>query len=462
MRRFSYASCGTWVQRRLWNGLQASTTRPLHLPSPWIRRLRQGGGGVRASLRWPAMGPHCTPYREYFVKFRETPNTSCYRFEVPGRTFLISPDVSSMSFTRENSHHSPLAAALLTALPMVEEVTLGYAFVTVRKVSPTEAVNGAKAFADYFSQLHGESIQKEEEAMRKAAAMENGGPSPYADAIAADKTPKEKSMIAEEGTPARDDMGKEDGASSSPPTEPPLEEEAIASMISNTSWEDLKMHISALLTDFLYSGLPSLSLDAPPPHQDTIPEAGDSEVLLSIKELVRTAIRPLLQEDGGDIRLDGFQAESGVMRVEFLGACRRCHSRHHTLTDLIERTTQHWIPEVRLVVAVEEPSLSPREALPSTRESKTATQSRRRTGHASEGDHSFPPHPIVASDEAPRRSDMEGKGGDEAGAECSDPQNRCVDVKHSKACLRLEGNARLIRHVEQKPKEQLAYAPTSL
>lgn len=374
---------------------------------------------------------------------------------------MPTPDVSSMAFTRENSHHSPLADALLAALPMVEEVTIGHAFVTVRKVPEAEAVKGAKAFADYFHHIHGESIHREEEAMRKAAEGANGGGGPfsYADPMTADQRPEEEAATT----------GGEVSPSSSPsPSEPPLEEEAIVSIITHTSWEDLKMHISALLTDFLFSDAPPLSLDAPPPHQDTLPEAGDSEVLLAIKELVRTAIRPLLQEDGGDIRLESFLAEKGEMRVEFLGACRKCHSRHNTLTDLIERTTQHWIPEVRHVVAVERPSFPPSEATASTREGRGERESSRTTVGESEEVHPppSPPLPIAGFDEASGGgggSTIEGKGSEDATATASlDDRGGCVDVKHSKACLRLEGTARLVRHVEQKSNAQWTIASTSL
>lgn len=199
---------------------------------------------------------------------------------------------------------------------MIEEVLLGAGFLTVRKVDPSLAKEGAGEFVDHFTRLHGEAIKEE---MRLA---------------------KEAAGRAPEGAPA-------------PPSET-LDESTVEELIARTPWSELQMHICALITDHLYRGDPHLSLDAPSPHQDTMPAEGDSEVLLSIKELLRTVIRPLLQEDGGDIRLDGFDEETGEMRVELLGACKRCGNRSRTLQDLLERTTQHWIPEVKSIRALEE------------------------------------------------------------------------------------------------------------
>lgn len=250
--------------------------------------------------------------RFFFVRFRETPNEECYRFEVEGVCFTPSAQTPSLSFTRENLHHSPLASHILSALPMVEEVTVGHRFVTVRRVPSDGAAAGAREFVRHFNSVHGKAIEDETasiEAAQKGDEQHSGSP-----------------HVEHEG----------------------LEEGTVTDLIAKTTWEELRMHVSALVTDHLYSGQPHLSPDAPHPHSDTEPCEGDSEVVLSIKELIRTTIRPLLQEDGGDIRFVGL-FDDGEMRVELLGSCRRCRNSHRTLQDLIERTTRHWIPEVRCV-----------------------------------------------------------------------------------------------------------------
>lgn len=72
----------------------------------------------------------------------------------------------------------------------------------------------------------------------------------------------------------------------------------------------------------------------------------DSEVVQCIKELLREKVRPVIQQDGGDIRFLAFNETSGVVSVALLGACRTCPSSKNTLKDGIERVVQHFLPEV--------------------------------------------------------------------------------------------------------------------
>ena len=117
-------------------------------------------------------------------------------------------------------------------------------------------------------------------------------------------------------------------------------------------WHELKLPVMAAITDFVTSRLAALSLDAPHPNADTLPQDDDSEVVLMIKEHLSTNVRPVLHADGGDLRFVGFDPTDGVLRLELLGACRKCSSSATTLHDLIERSTRHWIPEVKSVEEV--------------------------------------------------------------------------------------------------------------
>ncbi|KAH9582274.1 NIF system FeS cluster assembly [Trypanosoma melophagium] len=76
----------------------------------------------------------------------------------------------------------------------------------------------------------------------------------------------------------------------------------------------------------------------------------DSEVLQCIKELLREQIRPMVQRDGGDVKLLNFNPETGVVSLAMLGACRTCPSSRNTLKDGIERVMKHFLPEVKEVV----------------------------------------------------------------------------------------------------------------
>lgn len=59
---------------------------------------------------------------------------------------------------------------------------------------------------------------------------------------------------------------------------------------------------------------------------DTIVKDDDSEAVALIKEILETRIRPMVQEDGGDIEYIDFSEETGVVFVAMKGACTDCPS----------------------------------------------------------------------------------------------------------------------------------------
>jgi Fe-S cluster biogenesis protein NfuA len=64
------------------------------------------------------------------------------------------------------------------------------------------------------------------------------------------------------------------------------------------------------------------------------------------------AIRPMLQNDGGDIELVGVD-EDKTVRVRLQGACSGCPGAAMTLKMGVERLLQQKLPEVKEVVAVD-------------------------------------------------------------------------------------------------------------
>ncbi|KAJ9455093.1 NFU1 iron-sulfur cluster scaffold-like protein [Diplonema papillatum] len=88
------------------------------------------------------------------------------------------------------------------------------------------------------------------------------------------------------------------------------------------------------------------------PYPDTRPSPSDSENVQAIKELLAGEVRPMVQEDGGDIRFVGFDDESGAVLVTLQGACATCNSSSNTLREAVERALKHWLPEVTQVVRV--------------------------------------------------------------------------------------------------------------
>ena len=64
------------------------------------------------------------------------------------------------------------------------------------------------------------------------------------------------------------------------------------------------------------------------------------------------AIRPAVQADGGDIFLRGFDADTGVVTIELVGACVSCPASTVTLKAGVERIMKDRVPGVTAVQAV--------------------------------------------------------------------------------------------------------------
>ena len=118
----------------------------------------------------------------------------------------------------------------------------------------------------------------------------------------------------------------------------------------DAQWAVLKPDIYATLMDFFSSGQ-KLTFDETQLKQvvEDDPDA-DPEILLMIRELLDTRIRPAVQEDGGDIEYRGFK--DGIVKLMLKGSCRGCSSSSVTLKNGIENMMKHYIPEVKAVEQV--------------------------------------------------------------------------------------------------------------
>lgn len=76
-----------------------------------------------------------------------------------------------------------------------------------------------------------------------------------------------------------------------------------------------------------------------------------AEKMQEIQQVLET-IRPLIQADGGDVELLGFDEETGVVEVRLLGACESCPISLMTLKQGIERRLKNSVPGVAEVAAV--------------------------------------------------------------------------------------------------------------
>ncbi len=72
-------------------------------------------------------------------------------------------------------------------------------------------------------------------------------------------------------------------------------------------------------------------------------------------ESVIEVIRPIIQQDEGDIALRGVDEETGVVTVELLGACVTCPASSQTLKAGVERILKDRVEGVTEVINVSEP-----------------------------------------------------------------------------------------------------------
>ncbi|MGE5503912.1 MAG: NifU family protein [Actinomycetota bacterium] len=112
-------------------------------------------------------------------------------------------------------------------------------------------------------------------------------------------------------------------------------------------WQVLKPQLLAGIMDHYASGQPVLTEGADAAGSGE----ADSEVVMQIKELLDTRVRPAVAQDGGDIIFRGF--EDGIVYLHLQGACSGCPSSSATLKHGIENMLRYYVPEVQGVMAVE-------------------------------------------------------------------------------------------------------------
>lgn len=78
---------------------------------------------------------------------------------------------------------------------------------------------------------------------------------------------------------------------------------------------------------------------------------GEKTFEARVAEVIES-IRPMLQNDGGDIEMVSIE-EDNTVKVRLQGACKGCPGAAMTLKMGVERLLKERIPEVKEVVAVQ-------------------------------------------------------------------------------------------------------------
>ncbi|WP_339703165.1 NifU family protein [uncultured Sphingosinicella sp.] len=116
-----------------------------------------------------------------------------------------------------------------------------------------------------------------------------------------------------------------------------------------SDWRELKPQVLGIIVDHFASGAPLLNENATAEDEiEDDPETAD--IVVQIKDLLETRIRPAVANDGGDIIYKGFR--EGVVYLQMQGACSGCPSSTATLKNGIENLLKYYVPEVTDVRAV--------------------------------------------------------------------------------------------------------------
>jgi Fe-S cluster biogenesis protein NfuA len=122
---------------------------------------------------------------------------------------------------------------------------------------------------------------------------------------------------------------------------------------SDPEWQHLKPAILGTIMEHFMSGAPvmaSTSASADDGTADEFYDAADAEIVVTIKELLDTRVRPAVAQDGGDITFRGY--ENGTVFLNMKGACSGCPSSTATLKHGIQNLLRHFVPEVQQVEQV--------------------------------------------------------------------------------------------------------------
>ncbi|CAK9440448.1 uncharacterized protein LODBEIA_P45480 [Lodderomyces beijingensis] len=152
--------------------------------------------------------------------------------------------------------------------------------------------------------------------------------------------------------------------------------------LDNYDWNSLSAEVKDTLNEFLeHKKQPVVTQELiDKTEEDKLAQdEEDSELVLMIKELIETRIRPAIQDDGGDIEYKGFDEETGTVFLKLQGACKSCSASEDTLKGGIESMLMHYIEEVKEVQQIldpeEEIAMKEFERLESQLKSRSSTQS---------------------------------------------------------------------------------------
>jgi Fe-S cluster biogenesis protein NfuA len=118
-----------------------------------------------------------------------------------------------------------------------------------------------------------------------------------------------------------------------------------------SDWSLMKPAILGSIIEHFTTNKPILKDNSNSKISEHTKSENDSDIVIKIKELLDTKVRPAVAMDGGDILFDKY--DKGIVFLHMQGSCAGCPSSTATLKMGIENMFKHYIPEVREVRPVE-------------------------------------------------------------------------------------------------------------
>lgn len=111
--------------------------------------------------------------------------------------------------------------------------------------------------------------------------------------------------------------------------------EVVSVQYEATQFENIKALVLAEIDDFLSE------------KQDFAPNYDNASAKEQAESVADAFIRPTLNRDGGDIEI--YSIIDGVLELSFTGHCADCPYAQNTLQNVIMRTFQKYMPQIREV-----------------------------------------------------------------------------------------------------------------
>lgn len=129
------------------------------------------------------------------------------------------------------------------------------------------------------------------------------------------------------------------------------------------AWELIQPNLELVISQFYAAGLQVVKdgvvqkeTAAKQPLEDFDPDSVEAQILQVLEERVR----PFVQQDGGDVEFISFKKNRGELRLKLHGSCEGCPKSSVTLQHGIKNLMEHYVPEVKSIVADEDEEDLPR------------------------------------------------------------------------------------------------------